>query len=402
MSDQKINVKVVPEPEEPEEPEESESDDSESEDSDSSESDSGSESENDEKKYIPSLRPFIRRKAFPFCFWYMLPVKKDLGVRPKSKDMMKQAEAAGRWIKHMIFIENLKNVVGEVIELLLEIDDVAVYTIQGNREQDRLRVICPDVFVTAGTAIDLRNLILGRLGYKENAEIIPSTAFYYETVPTVLFPRQKDIGTGKWESHQTYKDVVATDEKTEDLERMMIKAVSYDDKHPPKPLEFTDQYKEFLELRKKEGDDSDPDGQEDNGEEQKEMGAFSALSRGNPTSILFTEKVSADIKKKLGKKVEECIKWFHKYHPDAKLRFVRELDQEGKVFLFDFTKSSKKCRLCDLIHNSNRQYLVYSSKSEKVFYHCHDTNAREKSLAFSLKGRKRGSRIVRVNDVDSD
>ena len=64
------------------------------------------------------------------------------------------------------------------------------------------------------------------------------------------------------------------------------------------------------------------------------------------------------------------------------------------ILLLDFTKSKQKCRLCDLVHLSNRQYLTYSIKSEKAFYHCHDNNASNKKHVISFKKQKRGSSVI--------
>jgi len=357
----------------------SESSESEEESSDTEEQEQ--EEPETKKPLIPNTMPLIKRKAFPFSVW----LQTSLG----SKTLPSQE-----------FIEETTEIIRDVVLKLLEVDEqFDIWMIRGNREFDRLRIICPQVIVNAETAIDLRSLILARMGYKENAEIIPTTCFYYESVPTIFLPRQKDIGTGKWESHQTYKDLMNPDKKTEDIERGMVRMSLYDTVKPPKLCKHTSKYDEFLAMRLKgDVDNAGGDNEEELDQVDEEMkDVFAALARGDPTAMMNSEGVPAVIKKKLGKKVDECIKWFGKFHPDAKLRFVREIRED--LYLFDFTKSKAKCRLCKVSHISNRQYVVYSGKSQKGFYHCHDSDARDRSIAFSLRGPRRGAKIVSVDDV---
>jgi hypothetical protein len=140
--------------------------------------------------------------------------------------------------------------------------------------------------------------------------------------------------------------------------------------------EFSDEYIAYLTLRKNENGDTQTYVLED-----EEL----------VTVSIGDAEISDEIKKEVGTNLDKCVEWFKKYHPDSGIRMIKRLGND--VLLLDFTKSKQKCRLCDLVHLSNRQYLTYSVKSEKAFYHCHDSNASNKNHVISFKKQKRGSSI---------
>jgi len=298
--------------------------------------------------------PLISRKSFPFCFWYFAHLNDD------ELDM-------------------LKNTTIDIIQKLLDIEDVDVYIIQGNKEKDRLRIVCPDVFVDAQTAKDIRSLILRDMGYKVVSNVIPALMYEVPVIPNILMSRVWDMGLGKWESYQTYSCFNHKDLKTEQLEKLLDSWLKHDKEQ--KASDFTEEYKEYLTVRENE-----------NG------GNSSVLDDEELVSVSIGDKeISEEMKKEADGNLDKCIEWFKKYHPDSGLRLIKKLGDNkssGSVFFLDFTKSKHKCRLCNLVHLSNRQYLTYSNKSKKAFYHCYDNDADGKKHVLSFKKQKKASNVV--------
>jgi len=305
------------------------------------------------KSTAPEKIPLILRKSFPFCFWYFTHLDDD--------------------------VDMLKNTTINIIQKLLDIEEVDVYIIKGNKEKDRLRIVCPDVFVDAQTAKDIRSLILRDMGYKVISNIIPALMYEVPVTPNILMSRVWDIGLGKWESYQTYSCFNHKDLKTEQLEKLLDLWSKHDKEQ--KASEFTDEYKEYLTVRENE-----------NG------GNSSVLDDEELVSVSIGDKeISEEMKKEADGNLDKCIEWFKKYHPDSGLRLIKKLGDNksgGSVFFLDFTKSKHKCRLCNLVHLSNRQYLTYSNKSKKAFYHCYDNDADGKKHVLSFKKQKKASNVV--------
>jgi hypothetical protein len=297
-------------------------------------------------KHPPS---FISRKSFPFCFWYI--------------NYSDEKE-------HDKLIEITK----DIIDKLFKITNIKVYLIEGSMEKDRIRVICPDVYVDVITAKDIRSLILRDLGYKTFSNIIPVLIYEVSVSPVIFLPRLWDMGLKKWESYQHYSCLNKKELKTEQLEKFMI---IWSHENDTELTEFSDNYLEFLTLRKSENGDNQTCVLEDD--------ELVSVSIGD-------SEISDEIKKEVGNNLDKCVEWFKKYHPDSGIRMIKKLGDD--VFLLDFSKSKQKCRLCNLVHLSNRQYLTYSVKNEKAFYHCHDSDASNKKHVISFKKHKRGSSIV--------
>ena len=296
-------------------------------------------------KHPPSL---ISRKLFPFCFWYI------------NKSDKKEND-------------NLIEITKNVIYKLFKIKNIEVYLIEGSKEKDRLRVICPDVYVDVISAKDIRAIILRDLGYKISSNIIPVLMYEVSVLPTIFLPRLWDMALNKWESYQHYS-CYDKDLKTEEIEKFMITWSNENDK---KLTEFSDDYVEYLILKKSENENNQSYVLEDE--------ELVTISIGD-------SEISDEIKKEVGDNLDKCTSWFKKYHPDSGIRMIKKLGND--ILLLDFTKSKQKCRLCDLVHLSNRQYLTYSIKSEKAFYHCHDNNASNKKHVISFKKQKRGSSVI--------
>jgi hypothetical protein len=290
-----------------------------------------------------------------------------------------------------------------VITLLLEIeeDPTELYAIRGSREKDRLRVICPNAMVNSRTALHARTLILERLGYKGSAEIIPSTMYrFHASIPTVLLERQYDYATKKKETHQSFICFFHKKMKTETLEKKLNRWATYNSDTPTKPLAFTKKYKSFLRsqtqhpaLDEKETPFEEPPV---NDLEEELFGAILQEEKEQLTNI--PRKISAEVKKKLGDKIDRCVKMFQRYHPDSKLRAIRVYQE--KFYLFDFSKSSKICQVCKDTHKGNRQYLVYSPDLQRAYYHCHDPDAKGKSLIWPMKDPPRGRNVVVPSTLD--
>ena len=303
---------------------------------------------NEEKNQELRVVPFVLRKSFPFCFWYI--------SHADDKEIIK-----------------LKKIILNVIQKILDVkDDCEIYLIRGNKEKDRIRIICPYIFVDSQISKDLRSLILRDLGYKIISNIIPVLIYEVPITPTILLPRIWDMGLDKWESYQTYSCILHQTLKTEEIEKLMLKWSVYESSQ--KLTVFTDKYIDYLKIK-----DS----------------SSNVLEEEELVAILIGDSVISDeIKKEFGNNLDNCIEWFKKYHPDSGLRLIKKIGEDSEVFILDFTKSKQKCRLCDLVHLSNRQYLTYSIKSEKAFYHCHDSNASNKKHVNSFKKQKRGSSII--------
>ena len=305
---------------------------------------------NEEKNQELRVVPFVLRKSFPFCFWYI--------SHADDKEIIK-----------------LKKIILNVIQKILDVkDDCEIYLIRGNKEKDRIRIICPDIFVDSQISKDLRSLILRDLGYKIISNIIPVLIYEVPITPTILLPRIWDMGLDKWESYQTYSCILHQTLKTEEIEKLMLKWSVYESSQ--KLTVFTDKYIDYLKIK-----DS----------------SSNVLEEEELVAILIGDSVISDeIKKEFGNNLDNCIEWFKKYHPDSGLRLIKKIGEDSEVFILDFTKSKHKCRLCDLIHLSNRQYLTYSNKSKKAFYHCYDSNAKDKKHVISFQQKKRGADVVSV------
>ena len=293
-------------------------------------------------------KPFLLRKSFPVCFWYM--------ARPNEKEL-----------------ENLIEITTDTIKKLIDIEKVDIYLISGDREKDRIRVICPEIFVNIRVMKDIRSLILEDLGYKVVANIIPVLIYEVLSVPTILTPRIWDMGLDKWETYQSYFCLNKKDVKPEKLEKLMLKWDNESKELSP----FTAKYIEYMDIR--------------------EDGDNSVLEENELVSVVMGDRVISDeIKKEVGDNLDKTIEWFKKYHSDSGLRVIKRHKNSPDVFILDFTKSKKKCRLCNLIHISNRQYVTYSNKSKKAYYHCHDSDAEGKRHVISFAKPKRGSGVVSV------
>ena len=305
---------------------------------------------NEEKNQELRVVPFVLRKSFPFCFWYI--------SHADDKEIIK-----------------LKKIILNVIQKILDVkDDCEIYLIRGNKEKDRIRIICPYIFVDSQISKDLRSLILRDLGYKIISNIIPVLIYEVPITPTILLPRIWDMGLDKWESYQTYSCILHQTLKTEEIEKLMLKWSVYESSQ--KLTVFTDKYIDYLKIK-----DS----------------SSNVLEEEELVAILIGDSVISDeIKKEFGNNLDNCIEWFKKYHPDSGLRLIKKIGEDSEVFILDFTKSKHKCRLCDLIHLSNRQYLTYSNKSKKAFYHCYDSNAKDKKHVISFQQKKRGADVVSV------
>ena len=297
--------------------------------------------------------PFILRKTFPFCFWYISYIEDNE-------------------------LDEIKKITLNVIELLLKINnDNDIYIIRCKKEMDRVRIICPNIYVNSQISKDIRSLILRDLGYKVSSNIIPVLQYEAPISPTILQPRVWDMGLNKYESHKEYTCLLHKNLKTEEIEKLMLKFSIYDSSK--ELTKFSEEYIEYLETK-------DINSNKNNLLDEEELISFS----------IENNIISKEIKQEFGKNLDKCIKWFNIYHPDSILRNIKKLG-ENEIFLLDFTKSKHKCNLCNLVHNSNRQYLTYSKKSKKAFYHCYDTEAVNKKNEISFKDPKIGSETIYVN-----
>lgn len=300
--------------------------------------DSSSDSEKDDdisKLDVNEIsQPFILRKSYPFCFWYISNSEDNLLIK-------------------------IKKITLNVIKQIFNTDTTEIYIIQGCKEKDRLRVVCPNIYVNVSISKDIRSLILRDLGYKGISNIIPVLMYEVPLQPTVLMPRIWDMGYNKWESYQKYSCIFHPHLKTEQLEKLMLKW----NKTVKEITEFSNEYIEYLKVKATNEN---------------------ILENDECTVQLNDGLITDDIKKDFGNNLEKCVQWFKKYHPDSSLRTVKKIG-DNDIFFLDFSKSKQKCRLCDLVHLSNRQYVTYSTKSKKAFYHCYDCEAKDKKHTISFQ-----------------
>lgn len=290
--------------------------------------------------------PLIERTSFPFCLWYLSSDSEELN--------------------------RLKIIIEDIINKLFIIDNIDIYIIQGNKEKDRVRVICSNIQVNIKNAKDIRSLLLRDLGYRLTSNIIPALMYEVSISPKIFMPKIWDMGLDKWESYQTYTCFNHPDLKTEKIEEL-LQEWNISNKNI---TTYTNEYKEYLSLS----------------EGEREM---SILDNDEIIKVgLNDNEISEEIKKEVGDDFNKCIEWFKKYHPDTTLRAIKRIKEN--VFFFDFTKSKNKCRLCNLTHMSNRQYVTYSSKSKKAFYHCYDSDANGKTHIISFKKQNKTANVVSI------
>lgn len=301
---------------------------------------SDEESVDDDPKEVYDNTPLCNRDYFRFCMWLMLN-HDDVGQIRKFKEYLKNT-----------------------IQQLLKIDDFKCYLIYNNKERDRIRVFCPEIIVTVKTFLDIRNVILGNFKYKKKSVLIPNILYKFPITPDIYIPRIYDIGLIKYESNRTYTCLDHKKMKTEELEKLMIKW-SMNDKDM-KETEFTEDYVNFLDQEILYSDDDDE-------------------------TFLEDREVSEQIKKDLGKNYDNCVNWFKSFHPDSILNHVKDLDNH--IYLFDFSKSNRECKICKVVHKSNRQYLTFSNYQKKVHYKCYDTDASGKRKEKSFATPKAGSSV---------
>ncbi len=251
-------------------------------------------------------------------------------------------------------IENFKQYLSNAISGIYGLDDYKVYIFYNKDELDRVRVFCPDIILDVKTILDIKRHvncgIFEKLGHKprKNIIFIPDTIYTLPISPTIFLPNIFDIGKNKMEDRKTYFCLNHKKMKSEEIEKLMI-YWSMDEDLDITP--YTDKYEEYLSLH--------------GGKEEY------------VDDISIDRDVTENVKKNLGKYYSKCVKYFKKFHPDSSLNKVSCLD--NNVYIFDFTKSNKKCVLCDLVHKSNRQYLTFSLYSKKARYKCYDTDANDKS-----------------------
>jgi hypothetical protein len=294
----------------------------------------------DKKKCDKNFEPIFLRKSFHFAFWYMKSCNKKE-------------------------IEVLYQTVIESLKLLLIINNPQVYICQGSKEKDRIRVICLNSYVNNEIALDLRAMILQTLGYKINSNIIPSMMYEVPIKPKIFMPVIWDSSMDKWELKQKFKCLINKEIPTEQIEQIMWYCLLDNN---TRIRQITSKYKEYMVYKSENEENS------------------TVLSNPNiTTNIVFDREISEEIKKDLKKYYNYCIDYFKNFHPDSTLRTIRKLTND--IFVFDFTKSNNTCRICNLIHKSNRQYITYSKSSKTVHYYCYDSNASGKKKLVSFQNK---------------
>lgn len=287
---------------------------------------------NNSKSSINSWIPLKKRKAFPLCFWFK---------------------------GYEIDIKYLEQIIRERCELLFVKDKFEIYVFRGSHEEDKIRVFSPDINLDCGTMKDLRNFILEGLGIFLKSSIIPSLIYDLNVHPNIYQTKYYDIGYKK-KFNKKFK-CLNKDIKSEDILKMLNKALEYDEE-----IEKTELTETYLEYINQKGDEEDD--------------IIFKIS-GNESEI------TKNARKEIGKDFDLCVNWFLSLHNDSQLRKAWSMNNEKELYILDFKKSKKKCRICKIHHNGNRQYLVYSKLLRTAYYKCHDVNAENKKYIrnFSLR-----------------
>ena len=328
---------------------------------------------------MPSFLSLVSRKSFPFGYWFIY-TSKDKQAPPTSE-----------------FLEKLKKVTLDTLNLLFKLhSDPEIYILRGHREKDRLRVICPTVTVNAISALHIRSLLLDKLKYKESSLLIPAAIYRFPTAhPTVLLERQFDVAQKKLETRQTYVCYLHPKMKTEEIEQKLNLWASYNPKTPTPLTTYSEKYIVFLDQKKESSNDDANYENPPEMEEEVDTVFNKLLETEKDLLSKIPQRITEETRQKLGPRLDQCIDFFHRFHPDSKLRGISFYKE--KIFLFDFSKSDRICKICNVKHSGNRQYLVYSTDSQKVHYHCHDQQAKGKSISWPLKERRRGAEVVTLN-----
>lgn len=287
---------------------------------------------------VREYKPIFSRKLFPFSFWYMS------SVDSKGLENLR---------KHTI--NNIKNVI--------KVDKIQLYIIQGENEKDRLRVICLNIIVDKETALDLRWLILSSLEYTGFSNIIPSMMYELPITPKIFMPTLWDNSLEKWGDIQKFK-CLNENLTSEEIEKIFVVCLNLDD-CDKLVKKFTSKYNDYLSTRE----------------------AISTVlsNKSFNSTVLFDKEISENIKKELKKYYNLCVGYFKKFHPDSTLRNVKKIGND--IYCFDFTKSDYECKICKVLHNSNRQYLTFSKNNKTANYYCYDTeaNGKKKIISFHNK-----------------
>ena len=303
-----------------------------------------SEHEENESVIIDINTPLMRRKSFPFCFWLF--------------DTKENYDA-------------IKNITIDNIKKIFDIENVEIYIISTNdeikNETEKLRIICPNIFVNIKIMKDIRSLILNDLGYSLYSEKIP--VLMYETLskPMIFFTKIYDTSLLKWEMSKTLICLINSNVKSEVIESLLEKWGTTSNAITP----FSEKYKEYINL---------PDVEENTNILDKERNTISNIDQ-----IVSDDEIKEDAKENINK----SIKWFLQFHKDSKFNKITIM--ANGVYFLDFKKSKINCKLCKLNHQSNRQYVIYSNKSKVAYYKCYDSTASEKQICISFKKNKVGS-----------
>lgn len=273
-----------------------------------------------------------KRKAFPLCFWFK---------------------------GYEIDIENLEQIIRERCEHLFMEKEFEIYMFKGSFEEDKIRIFSPDINLNCETIKDLRNFILEGLGIFLKSSIIPTIIYDLNVNPNIYQTEYFDIGCKK--KFKRKFTCLNKNIKSKDIREMLNKALEYDEKI--KLTELTETYLEYVAQKDDEYDD------------------IIFKMSGNESEI--TKKA----RKEIGKDFDSCVNWFLSLHNDSQLRKAWSMNTNENLYILDFKKSKKKCRICKVKHNGNRQYLIYSKLSRTAHYKCHDVNAENKKYIRNFSAR---------------
>ena len=280
-----------------------------------------------------NLTPFKNRKNFILCFYYIKPVSTYEELENLKYAMLKTLE--------QIYIFDKKK--------------IDIYFIQSDRQKLKIRVFCPSIILDTIQFMTVRCGILKALETDKYSILIPIDMHELEGTPHIFITKNKDVKTNKLESYEKFKCFSHPELKTEYLEKKILEWSFYDIKR--KKTLLTTQYKKYID--------------------STELSYINILENRNTQKSINLFNIDKDIKKDFKGNYDNCIIWFNKYHPDSKLSSLQKIN-DG--YFLNFTKSNYECRLCKLIHNSNRQFLKYNCRKQFTSYHCFDEDAVGKKL----------------------
>jgi hypothetical protein len=311
---------------------------------------------------IGSMTSLIRRISFPLCFIYTDSIEEyGLNEEIEKQHMLKLKDNIVNAINQVFDIENTNRL------------EFFIYKKMNGLYSSEYLIFVPSIYVNCDICLFLSTFI--QLAYNiQNCDIIKLQYYEFDMNPSMFMTKYIDRADNVKEPIHQFKNIFDKKQKTEDIEKH-INEMSYYDHENPIPLTTLSQlYLDYCEYIRNNPGKTIP--------EEEDFSTLGQVGKYRTTDTIQTKNYD-ELKQKYGNIIDRVIGIFVKEHPDSKLKNIRELKQDS-IYLFDFSKSNFTCRLCHLVHTSNRQYCLFTPHSKKLHYKCYDDKANKKKLIYSL------------------